>query len=68
MLSEIEGRAVYLSGPMTGREDWNRAAFAEAERACRDVGACHVFNPAKDAPKGQTSIPTPIGCADAPTS
>ena len=38
---------VFLSGPMTGIEGWNRAAFEEAERAMRDMGAAHVFNPAR---------------------
>jgi hypothetical protein len=41
----LEGKNVYLSGPMTGIEDHNRAGFAEAERAALAMGARSVFNP-----------------------
>lgn len=52
MIEKVKGKRVYLSGPMSGKPDWNRAAFAEAERACRIAGATHVFNPAASAPQG----------------
>ena len=42
---EIGGKAIYLSGPMTGRKDFNRAEFAEAEAALYNLGARFVFNP-----------------------
>lgn len=38
-------KTVYLSGPMDGKPDLNRAAFAEAESAAYDNGADWVFNP-----------------------
>ena len=38
--------AVYLSGPMTGIEDYNREAFYEAEEKLAALGFC-VFNPAR---------------------
>lgn len=48
----IDGARVFLSGPMTGIEDWNRAAFADAARRCLEMGALEVFDPAADAPRG----------------
>lgn len=41
----IEGKRVFLSGPMTGLPDFNREGFAEARRACEAMGATVVFNP-----------------------
>lgn len=35
---------VYISGPMTGYEDYNRSAFMEAEKDLTDAGY-EVFNP-----------------------
>lgn len=48
---DIKGKAVYLSGKMTGVENWNKPAFDEAEEALYEMGASFVFNPAFDAPK-----------------
>ena len=46
---------VYISGPMTGIEDFNRPAFDEMERALYDAGADYVFNPAaQDRPEDWT--------------
>lgn len=42
---ELEGKRIYLSGPMTGMKDWNREVFEEAARYLRNMGA-QVFNPA----------------------
>lgn len=36
---------MYISGPMTGMENFNREAFEMAERTLRDLGHS-VFNPA----------------------
>ena len=52
MIEKVKSKKVYLSGPMSGKPDWNRAAFAKAERACRIAGATFVFNPATAAPQG----------------
>ena len=52
MSYDFRGKRIYLSGPMTGYEDWNRHAFAEAEEWCYGQGAAEVFNPAKSAPLG----------------
>ena len=47
-MTHVRGRRVYLSGPMTGMEDWNRPAFDEAERrlVCEPFDAMGVYNPA----------------------
>ena len=42
----VKGRRVYLSGPMTGLPDWNRAAFDDAEKRLRELGAQEPYNPA----------------------
>ena len=47
----IEGKSVFLSGPMTGLPKWNKEAFAKAEERLYELGAEWVFNPATDAPK-----------------
>ena len=39
----------YISGPMTGLEDWNRPAFDEAESTLEDMGLA-TFNPARAFP------------------
>lgn len=56
-MTDFTGKSVFLSGPMTGRRDWNRAAFAQAESRLMELGAAAVFNPAKDAPHGPTDLP-----------
>lgn len=40
-----DGVTVYLSGPMTGKPDWGRAAFNAAEEKYRRLGY-KVLNPA----------------------
>ena len=42
----FDGKNVYLSGPMTGIEKFNRPAFNAAEERVRAEGAADVFNPA----------------------
>ena len=42
---DMRGRRVYLSGPMSGRPDMNRAAFQVAAEAMRDAGAAAVWDP-----------------------
>lgn len=37
---------VYISGPMTGYEDFNRAAFNSAEKFIKGWGVYNVMNPA----------------------
>jgi len=37
---DLRGKTVYLSGPMTGLADFNRAAFDEAEAQLVAAGAC----------------------------
>mgnify|MGYP000094309145 CR=1 FL=1 len=41
----LEGLTVYLCGPMTNREEYNRPAFFDAEATLEKLGA-HVINPA----------------------
>lgn len=48
-------KAMYLSGPMTGIEDWNYPAFHTAARKLRSSG-CAVVNPA-EAYEGNTTLP-----------
>ena len=42
---EVGRKAIYLSGPMAGMPELNRAAFASAEAALYNLGARFVFNP-----------------------
>jgi len=42
----LEGKNVFLSGPMTGYPYYNVAAFAEAHTIMRALGAKRVYNPA----------------------
>ena len=50
---DFKDKNVYLSGPMTGFDDWNRAEFNKFAWNLRDMGAGFVFNPAEDAPHGE---------------
>lgn len=43
---DLEGKRVFLSGPMTGREHFNVAAFATAHAIVKEHGARFVYNPA----------------------
>ena len=45
-MTHVKGRRVYLSGPMTGIKGWNRAAFDDAEKRLRSLGAREPYNPA----------------------
>lgn len=42
----FEGKRVFISGPMTGMEGWNRAAFAGVRGALAGAGAADVMDPA----------------------
>lgn len=44
-MSTVCRKRVYLSGPMTGLPDYNRAAFARARVALKRAGASYVFDP-----------------------
>lgn len=43
---DLQGKRVFLSGPMTGLEHNNAAAFAVAHAMCRTRGASFVYDPA----------------------
>lgn len=45
-MSRVEGKNIYLSGPMTGVSGMNRDGFAAAEITCLEGGAEDVYNPA----------------------
>ena len=47
-MTHVKGRRVYLSGPMTGMEDWNKAAFDAAEKwlVCEPFDVMGIYNPA----------------------
>ena len=47
-MAHVKGRRVYLSGPMTGMEDWNRTTFDAAEKrlVCEPFDVMGVYNPA----------------------
>lgn len=47
----VRGKRVFLSGPMTGIEDWNRKAFEHADGVCCILGARHVYSPGHLAPR-----------------
>ncbi len=51
-----KGKRVFISGPMTGMPDWNRAEFERAERELRELGAAAVYNPASMAPREGESV------------
>ena len=36
-MTHVNGKRVYLSGPMTGIKGWNRAAFDDAEKRLRSL-------------------------------
>ena len=44
-MTNFDGKRIYVSGPMTGKKDYNRQEFAEVTRFLRNQGA-EVFNPA----------------------
>ena len=48
-MTHVKGRRVFLSGPMTGLPDWNRAAFEEAEEQLVTCGIPlgNIYNPGK---------------------
>lgn len=43
---ETEQPVIYIAGPMTGHEDFNRPAFFEAEAYLRSLGYEEIYNPA----------------------
>lgn len=45
-MNHIEGKYVFLAGPMTGIEHYNVDGFAIAHAICKEHGAKGVFNPA----------------------
>lgn len=49
---DFDGKAVFISGPMTGYEDYNRDAFDLAEMEINARGAIDVYNPARFADDG----------------
>lgn len=42
---DLTGKHVFLSGPITGIEDYNSKAFEEAEKKAISLGATAVYNP-----------------------
>lgn len=45
-MTEIRGKNVFISGPMTGIENLNVDAFAIAHHRLRELGAASVYDPA----------------------
>ncbi|MDD4817093.1 MAG: DUF4406 domain-containing protein [Victivallaceae bacterium] len=50
MLDLNDRDVVYLAGPITNRQDGNRAAFERAEAHLRNAYKCEVINPARRTP------------------
>lgn len=48
-VSEIQGKSVFLSGPITGIDDY-KDKFADAAEVIKALGANTVFNPAAEIP------------------
>lgn len=48
-ISEIQGKSVFLSGPITGIDDY-KDKFADAAEVIKALGANTVFNPAAEIP------------------
>lgn len=46
-MTSVEGKNVFLSGPMTGLQDWNRKAFMRADKSVEMFGAAYIYNPAE---------------------
>lgn len=46
MLGYDEPDRIFISGPMTGYENFNHEAFNRAEDYLRDIGYQRIFNPA----------------------
>ena len=44
-MSDLSGRHVFISGPMSGRDCYNKKAFDEAEMKAISLGATYTFNP-----------------------
>ena len=43
---DVTDKMIFLSGPITGKEHNNVAAFAVATERLREAGAAYVYNPA----------------------
>ena len=43
---DVTDKVIFLSGPITGKEHNNVAAFAVAAEQLREAGAAYVYNPA----------------------
>ena len=43
---DLKGKAVFLSGPMSGRSFYNVAEFAEAHAKLKERGVHEIYNPA----------------------
>lgn len=48
-ISEIQGKSVFLSGPITGVDGY-KDKFADATKVVKALGASSVFNPAVEIP------------------
>lgn len=48
-VSEIQGKSVFLSGPITGVDGY-KGKFADAAEVTKALGASSVFNPAAEIP------------------
>ena len=48
-VSEIQGKSVFLSGPITGVDGY-KGKFADAAEVIKALGASSVFNPAAEIP------------------
>jgi hypothetical protein len=46
MALDVTGKAIFLSGPMTGTKNNNVAAFCDAHATLKKLGARKVYNPA----------------------
>ena len=49
-MTHVKGRRVYLSGPMTGMEDWNMTTFDAAEKrlVCEPFDVMGIYNKRED--------------------
>lgn len=45
-MTDVHGKRIFLSGPITGMDHHNVAAFAVAHDDLKEAGAAYVFNPA----------------------
>lgn len=56
-MTDIKNRAVFISGPMTGIDNYNVAAFCEAHARLKALSPMRVYNPAIEYLQNREDMP-----------